>query len=209
MNGTSPGQAIAPSPKHRVRKFAALLVAAATMSVLLPTMSAGAADPPPSQITVVKPSHDPGWLSMCAPGATWVLFSNHGRGGVEGQYWEFWFEVYTRPCDTQNYAAVVYSIPGGRANPWPQYLVERVNFTVANNRTGKYRVQFQLTCDDQQFDVISGGSPDIIGLGYDMHGPLIYPADVNTSSSPGYQYFVDSSAACGVPVPPQTTLAPT
>jgi len=111
----------------------------------------------------------------------------------------------TKPCNPIAAAAVAYAMPKG-ASPaggqWPQTLVERKDFTIAEASTTT--ITFAKECDALQFDVITGESPQTISPTGPWHGPLLFVGDTKTSE----QYFPPmekcGTAPTTVPAPPTT-----
>ncbi|HNJ70178.1 MAG TPA: hypothetical protein PKX97_13045, partial [Microthrixaceae bacterium] len=111
----------------------------------------------------------------------------------------------TKPCNPIAAAAVAYAMPKG-ASPaggqWPQTLVERQDFTIAEASTTT--ITFAKECDAVQFDVITGESPQTISPTGPWHGPLLFVGDTKTSE----QYFPPmekcGTAPTTVPAPPTT-----
>ncbi len=111
----------------------------------------------------------------------------------------------TKPCNPIAAAAVAYAMPKG-ASPaggqWPQTLVERKDFTIAEASTTT--ITFAKECDAVQFDVITGESPQTISPTGPWHGPLLFVGDTKTSE----QYFPPmekcGTAPTTVPAPPTT-----
>jgi hypothetical protein len=88
--------------------------------------------------------------------------------------------------------AAIYSMPNNIFWPWPQQKVESVTFQVP---AGTTTITFtKSACDPQQFDVVTGNTPDRIQpTTGPMHGPLLF-MPVPWSAT---QNFVSSTANCG------------
>lgn len=99
------------------------------------------------------------------------------------------------PCQPIEAVAAIYAMPGGGA-AWPQTLKEAVPFTISE--AGTTTITFAKTCTPVQFDVVTGATPPVISpLGGEMHGPLLFPADISTA-------FQDPGIVCE---PTTTTTA--
>ena len=112
---------------------------------------------------------------ICLPPALSLLQSVHNTSET------FQLEVAVREdlCDPITATAVVYQMPGDGSS-WPQTLVEQKSFQIKNK--GTIKIAFSKGgCDPVQFDVITGYAPENIGLGIEMHGPLLFPVDTGTS----------------------------
>lgn len=112
------------------------------------------------------------------------------------------------PCQPINATAAIYAMPGGGA-AWPQTLKEAVPFTISE--AGVTNISFAKTCTPVQFDVVTGATPQVITpLGGQMHGPLLFPADINTAfQDPGAVCTTTTTAGPTTTVAGQTTAAPT
>ena len=73
-------------------------------------------------------------------------------------------------CNPIAAKAAIYAIPDSWLLPWPQTLVSVEEFTLS--AAGTTTVTFAKGCDPQQFDVLTGATPQVINSGLD-HGPLL------------------------------------
>ena len=79
------------------------------------------------------------------------------------------------PCDPINASAVIYAMP---PETWPQTLSEKVDFTIT--KPGLTKVRFEKDCDDVQYDVVTGATPEVISPA-EPHGPMLFPLDLDTA----------------------------
>lgn len=82
------------------------------------------------------------------------------------------------PCSPIEAKAVVYAMPGGNQQ-WPQTLLQVMPFTISE--PGTTQIAFVKGCDDVQFDVLTGDTPQAISPAGPWHGPLLFPFDTTTS----------------------------
>lgn len=112
------------------------------------------------------------------------------------------------PCQPIHAKAAIYAMPGKGAQ-WPQTLKEVVPFTISE--AGVTTITFAKTCTPVQFDVVTGATPPtIIPLIGEFHGPLLFPADINTSfQDPGISCTATTTTALSgsTTVAPSTTAA--
>jgi hypothetical protein len=126
---------------------------------------------------------------------------------VTAQYFSLIITVAGDLCvPISNVQAVIYRMPG-KGVAWPQTLVEQLGVpkddplpaiggTIKDAST--IEVRFTKTCDPVQFDVITGGTPDVIGDPTKLplppfHGPLLFPTEVGTA----LQFWGLKSNDCG------------
>lgn len=197
------GAGIAALPLHnRARQLGVLLMAAALVFILLPTLAAGAedGDAPVDRITITTPESPQNSL-LCADGdQLWKLGSEHGVHQTD-EYWEFWIKVHTSPCEPQEYYGAIYAMPDNQSDPWPQTLVEAKPFTVQS--MGTYTIRIDKTCANEQFDVLSAPVPDVANklLSGPTHGLLIFPLDFDGEGAAAYQHW---GGGCEPQVAPTT-----
>ncbi len=101
------------------------------------------------------------------------------------------------PCDPINASAVIYAMP---PETWPQTLSEKVSFTIS--KPGLTKVRFEKDCDDVQYDVVTGATPEVISPA-EPHGPMLFPFDLDTA----LQYWGENS--CKPTTTTTTTTAST
>lgn len=153
-----------------------------------------------SQITIVQTPTDPAPTVDCVPAALAVI-----NGTLTPQPFGdstlFKLTIHSSAplCEPLEAKAVVYSMPGGLPNPWPQTLKEVKPFTITV--AGDTVITFAKLCDAVQFDVITGDTPQTINSGLD-HGPLLFPGNLETA----YQHPGNFTEDC---VGQSTTAAPT
>lgn len=110
----------------------------------------------------------------------------------------------SRPCAPIAATAVIYAMPG-KGSAWPQTLQQAVPFTISE--AGTTTVTFTKDCTPAQFDVVTGATPDrITPFGGVMHGPLLFPGDINTAFQDVGAVCVDSSTTTAVQPTTTTTV---
>ncbi len=155
--------------------FRAILMTLAVFGVAstwLDTQSAGA-ESGATRITVT-PRPDANQSAPCLT-TPWAL-----RNVVGSDESSFTLRVVTtaRLCVPVEATAVVYSMPGN-GQAWPQKLVETVPVTIGP--AGSIDIVFHKACDPQQFDVVTGATPETIAPFGPWHGPLLFPLDTSTA----------------------------
>lgn len=108
-------------------------------------------------------------------------------------------------CSPLEAKAVIYAMPGNGV-AWPQELVETVPFTLSE--AGTVTVTFSKGCGATQFDVITGHAPQTINTGFD-HGPLLFPAQLQTAQQFWGAPCVDETTTTTSTVPATTSTVPT
>ena len=81
-------------------------------------------------------------------------------------------------CTPIEVRAAVYAMPDD-GTVWPQTLVEAVPFEL--QAQGTVTITFQKRCENVQFDVVEGDTPDTIAPTGPWHGPLLFAADTSTA----------------------------
>lgn len=166
-------------------------VAGLVAAVWLPFLggTAGAADT--SDITITQTAGIGAGPCIGQNGLTYTVFSDSATFRLR-------VVAPSDPCQPIAATAAIYAMPGGGA-AWPQTLKEAVPFTISE--AGVTNITFAKTCTPVQFDVVTGATPQVITpLGGQMHGPLLFPADINTA-------FQDPGAVCTTTTAPTTTVA--
>jgi len=178
--------------------FRAILLAATVIGLMGPavgTPSAGA-DSTSGRITITpRPNADQNAPCLTTP---WAL-----RNVVGSDESTFTLRVVTsaRLCVPIEATAVVYSMPGN-GQAWPQKLVETVPVTIGP--AGSVDIVFHKACDPQQFDVVTGPTPETIAPFGPWHGPLLFPLDTSTAQQywgPALGSNVDYEHSCHGPRP--------
>lgn len=151
--------------------FVGFAPAGATSSVSSAKVAPSAGD-----ITIAQTDGAPSLF--CLPG--WMVLT---RDIVNTPgYFELVIHANFKPCAPINATAAIYGMPGNGV-AWPQTLKATKNFTITN--AGMTRVRFAKTCDQVQFDVLTGATPEVISPTGPWHGPLLFPLDMETS----YQHW--------------------
>ncbi|MFN8053466.1 MAG: hypothetical protein U0Q22_18640 [Acidimicrobiales bacterium] len=164
------------------------------------------ADLASSQITIVQTATDPAPNVDCVPAALAII-----NGTVTPQPFGnssiFRVSIHsTAPlCEPLQAKAVVYSMPGGLAQPWPQTLKEVKTFSISV--AGDTVITFAKGCDPVQFDVIAGDAPQVINTGFDAG--LLFPGNLETAfqdpGKSGEQCVDNSSTSAPTTTAPVTT----
>ena len=103
-------------------------------------------------------------------------------------------------CDPVSATAAIYAMPAD-GSVWPQTLSETKAFTISG--ASLTEITFVKDCTPAQFDVVTGGTPQVISPLGEKHGPLLIP-DTGTA-------YQDPGAVCepvATTVPASTTTSP-
>lgn len=175
----------------------AMLVAGVAMFAVAPT--AGAEDGPDDISVVQTPAPDQG---VCVP---YALALNNGTLTAVAQSTPESFKLIitgTAPlCDPVQVHAVIYSMPGNGV-AWPQTLAQKETFTIGP--AGTTEVTFMKGCEPEQYDVLTGDTPEVISPEGTWHGPLLFPTDTSTSE----QYWGNPELCRTTTTTTTTTLVP-
>ena len=152
-----------------VRRVLGAALATCGAALLLNPASASAA-PAPVSVTQTPYAQQ----GKCAPALT--ALSNTIDG--DGQNFIVRVTASSPLCDPIDAVAAVYAMPGNGI-AWPQVLVDSKRFTL--QAAGVTEIRFTKGCAPQQFDVLTGATPQVIAPNGEFHGPLLVPFDTNTA----------------------------
>ena len=172
-----------------VRRVLGAALATCGAALLLNPAGASAA---PSPVSVTQTPY--AQQGKCAPALT--ALSNT----IDGDAQNFIVRVTASAplCDPINAVAAVYAMPGNGI-AWPQVLVDSKRFTL--QAAGVTEIRFTKGCAPQQFDVLTGATPQVIAPNGEFHGPLLFPFDTNTA----LQWWGSTCAQTTTTSPVETT----
>jgi len=161
-----------------------VLAMAATIVGLVSSLPVGAETTSSANITVLtEPTQD---QPDCKPVA-----SKDATASVYSSATSFVLTIQAKAPICDAVTAAIYSMPNNIFWPWPQQKVETVTFQVP---AGKTTVTFTKGCSPQQFDVVTGDTPDRIQpTTGPMHGPLLFTVNPYSAT----QHFPTSPCTGG------------
>jgi len=160
----------------KFRILAVLLVTFISAAVLMP-ISVAIADTnePNSAFISFEPSSDTS--GVCIDQSLFLLAASYSTVNTSDSF-TLNVRLDQNLCNPFIAKAAIYSMPGNGV-AWPQELVSVQEFSI--QARGIYSITFPKTCLAQQFDVLTGSTPQTISPTGPYHGPLLFPVGLSSA----------------------------